>query len=84
MNNINENKEDNIDEMKDEAEFHQSAHLIAIQGRKNNGNPYLSAIKSLFLKKKEKKQITPLKIYKKEDKIFIEQSKNDLSVNTNY
>ena len=81
MNNINENKEDNINEMKDELEFHQSAHLIAIQGRKNNGNPYLSAIKSLFLKKKEKKQITPLKIYKKEDKIFIEQSKNDLSVN---
>ena len=74
INNVNEN--DDIGN-NDEIEFNQSAHLFALQDKKNSGNNYLSAIKNFFLKKKEKKHIDSNKKYKREDITSFEESKNE-------
>ena len=74
INNVNENDEIGNN---DEIEFNQSAHLFALQDKKNSGNNYLSAIKNFFLKKKEKKHIDSNKKYKREDITSFEESKNE-------
>ena len=74
INNVNEN--DDIGN-NDEIEFNQSAHLFALQSKKNSENNYLSAIKNFFLKKKEKKHIDSNKKYKREDITSFEESKNE-------
>ena len=74
INTVNEN--DDVGN-NDEVEFNQSAHLFALQNKKNAGNNYLTAIKNFFLKKKEKKRVDSNKKYKREDITSFEESKNE-------
>ena len=74
INTVNENDEVRNN---DEVEFNQSAHLFALQNKKNAGNNYLTVIKNFFLKKKEKKRVDSNKKYKREDITSFEESKNE-------
>ena len=78
INSVNEKDENDNNE---EIEFHQSAHLFALQDKNKNGNNYLSIIKNFFLKKKEKTQINLKKKFKTEDLSHFYESKNELNEN---